>query len=77
MPRDDHPTDPIRNDDNANANETPLAIRRHTDRCFHQVEEVADRPDGTIEGYIVEGVMIPADEVAQVKRMDDANDACR
>ena len=37
-----------------------LAIRRHHDRCFHPVEEVVP------EGYIVQGVLIDRDEVAQV-----------
>lgn len=41
-----------------------LAIRRHTDRCFHRVEEVVPR------GYIVEGIFIDEDEVAEVRRLD-------
>ncbi|QQE10607.1 hypothetical protein JD969_14000 [Planctomycetota bacterium] len=39
-----------------------LAIRRHTDRCFHEVEEVVEG------GYIVEGFMIREDEVAEVRQ---------
>ena len=41
-----------------------LAIRRHHDRCFHPVEEEVP------EGYIVQGVLIDRDEVAQVVEMD-------
>gem|GEM_PF-5098459 len=48
------------------ADEPHLAIRRHTDRCFHRVEEVV--PD---EGYIVDGILIPLDEVAQLVELDD------
>ena len=47
-------------------NEAPrLAIRRHTDRCFHRVEEVVTG------GYIVEGILIPEDEVAEVRETGD------
>ncbi len=70
-----------------------LAIRRHTDRCFHAVEEVV--PEGPIEakaggtagvvgdklrgpggvrGYIVDGVMIDADDVAEVREIPDDGD---
>lgn len=38
-----------------------LAIRRHTDRCFFRAEEV------TPEGYIVDGVLIPYEDVAEVR----------
>lgn len=38
-----------------------LAIRRLTDRCFHRVEEVVP------EGYIVEGILIPHDEVVETR----------
>jgi hypothetical protein len=48
------------------ADDPRLAIRRHTDRCFHRVEELAD------EGYIVQGFLIPADEVAEVVALDAA-----
>lgn len=69
--------------------DTPrLAIRRHTDRCFHMVEEVVpegpigDRPAGTpqvrggtipggVRGYIVDGVMIDAGDVAEVREVPD------
>lgn len=77
--------------------DTPrLAIRRHTDRCFHMVEEVVpegpigDRPAGTpgerggtipeeipgaglrgVRGYIVDGVMIDADDVAEVREVPE------
>ena len=40
-----------------------LGIRRHTDRCFHAVEEEVE------EGYIVQGVLIARDEVAEVRRV--------
>jgi len=39
-----------------------LAVRRVTDRCFHAVEEVVPG-----EGYIVDGFLIPLDEVAEVR----------
>lgn len=73
--------------------DTPrLAIRRHTDRCFHMVEEVVpegpigDIPAGKarvrggtisgdipreVRGYIVAGVMIDADDVAEVRELSD------
>lgn len=47
-----------------------LAIRRHTDRCFFKVEEVVEG-----EGYIVEGILIPLEDIAQV-RHDDGSGAC-
>ena len=65
-----------------------MAIRRHTDRCFHMVEEVvpegpigdipADQAlvrggkiPGGVRGYIVDGVMIDADDVAEVRTIPD------
>ncbi|MBL4700419.1 hypothetical protein JYU15_00505 [bacterium AH-315-I18] len=39
-----------------------LAIRRHTDRCFFKVEEVVEG-----QGYIVEGILIPLDDIAEVR----------
>lgn len=57
-----------------------LAIRRHTDRCFHAVEEVVPEgpPDdasggesGGIRGYIIDGVMIDADDIAEVRTIPD------
>lgn len=50
-----------------------VAIRRHHDRCFHVVEEVVP------EGYIVQGVLIAHDEVAQVHTLADGQPvpACR
>lgn len=42
-----------------------LAIRRHTDNCFLEVEQ---RVPG---GYIVEGMFIGDDEVADVHPIDD------
>jgi hypothetical protein len=46
-----------------------VAIRRHTDRCFHRVEEVVEGKHG---GYIVEGVLIPCEDVAEVIELDAA-----
>ena len=72
-----------------------LAIRRHTDRCFHMVEEVVHEgpiegiPKGKVgktpgagfrgvRGYIVDGVMIDADDVAEVREVpkDGAGPDC-
>lgn len=39
-----------------------LGIRRHWDRCFHAVEEEVE------EGYIVQGTLIPREDVAEVRR---------
>lgn len=39
-----------------------MGIRRPQDRCFHNVEEEVE------EGYIVEGILIPRDEVTEVRR---------
>ncbi len=50
------------------AEEPRLALRRHTDRCFFRVEEVLPHPDGTVRGFLVDGVMIAADEVAELRR---------
>ena len=44
-----------------------LAIRRHTDRCFHAVEEFVPGPHG---GYIVQGVLIHQDDIAEVRTLD-------
>ncbi len=38
-----------------------LGVRRHTDRCFHAAEEETE------DGYIVRGVLIARDEVAEVR----------
>ncbi len=48
-----------------------LAIRRHTDRCFFAVEQV------TSDGFIVEGVMIGRDEVAEVIELDEQGEPVR
>jgi len=54
-----------------------LAVRRHTDRCFFAVEEVVHEPDGAVAGYVVDGVMMAADEIAEVRAMDGpGNEAC-
>jgi hypothetical protein len=47
--------------------EPKVAIRRHTDRCFHRVEEVVKGKHG---GYIVQGVLICEDDVAEVVELD-------
>lgn len=46
-----------------------LALRRHTDRCFFRVEEVVPGPLG---GYIVDGILIPREEVAELIGLDHA-----
>ena len=45
-----------------------LAIRRHTDRCFHRVEEIVP---GKMGGYIVEGILILREDVAEIRGLDD------
>jgi len=45
-----------------------LALRRHTDRCFFDVEEVVEEPDGSVRGYIVAGHLIDKDDVAELRR---------
>lgn len=45
-----------------------LALRRHTDRCFFRVEEVVPWPDGEVRGFLVDGVMIEVDDVAELRR---------
>jgi hypothetical protein len=45
-----------------------LAIRRHTDRCFHRVEEFVPGPHG---GYIVQGVLFHLDDIAEVRTLTD------
>jgi hypothetical protein len=47
-----------------------LAVRRYQDRCFHPVEEVIDG-----EGYIVQGILFPLDEIAQVRVLEDGPDS--
>ena len=51
-----------------------LGIRRHQDRCFHPVEEEVE------EGYIVDGILVPRDEIAEVtkaKKSDPGGQGCR
>ncbi|MEL7088922.1 MAG: hypothetical protein AAGL98_10875 [Planctomycetota bacterium] len=50
------------------ADDPRLALRRHTDRCFFRVEEVLPHADGTLRGFLAEGVMIDADDVAELRR---------
>jgi hypothetical protein len=45
-----------------------VAIRRLHDRCFHRVEEVVP------EGYIVQGVLVAHDEVAQACLIEPGGD---
>jgi len=52
-------------------------VRRHSDRCFQAVEKLVKNPDGTREGYIVEGFLIPVDEIAEVCRLNETNEAPR
>jgi hypothetical protein len=40
-----------------------FAIRRHHDRCFHAVEEIVPG------GYVVEGLLIDEQDVAQVRHL--------
>lgn len=49
------------------ADEPRLALRRHTDRCFFRVEEVVPGPGQTLAGFIVEGVLIDPDDVAELR----------
>lgn len=46
----------------------PLAVRRHTDRCFFRVEEI------TPDGCVVEGHLFTIDEIAELREQqgDDA-----
>jgi len=64
-----HSSPPPREPDGEGDDDDPrLAIRRHTDRCFHRVEEVVPGAHG---GYIVQGVLIPRDEIAEIRRLED------
>jgi len=38
-----------------------MAVRRHTDRCFHAVEEVVK------EGFIVQGILFAKEDIAEVR----------
>ena len=42
-----------------------LGVRRWGDRCHHEVEEELEN------GYVVQGIFIPKDEVVSVIRLDD------
>lgn len=48
-----------------------VAIRRHTDRCFHAADEEWD------DGFVVEGIFIPREEVAEIRRDADHVPPCR
>ena len=59
--------------DDFEADDPQLALRRHTDRCFFRVEEVVPLPAAggqvpSVRGFLVEGVMIDVDEVAELRR---------
>jgi hypothetical protein len=43
------------------------SIRRHRDRCFHAAEEFVPG-----RGYVVQGVLIPLEEIAQVREQAKA-----
>ena len=45
----------------------PLALRRHTDRCFFAIEEVVREADGAVRGYVVDGILIDKDDVAELR----------
>jgi hypothetical protein len=45
-----------------------LALRRHTDRCFFRVQELVPEAGGGVRGFVVDGVLVPADEVAELRR---------
>jgi len=48
-----------------------LALRRHTDRCFFKVEEVVPGPGDVLAGFIVEGILISPEDVAELRRTDE------
>lgn len=48
-----------------------LAVRRPTDRCFHVVEELVEDAVGEVLGYVVDGFMIPVEEVEEVVKLDE------
>lgn len=50
------------------ADDPRLALRRHSDRCFFRVEEVLPHADGSVRGFLVDGVMIDIDDVAELRR---------
>lgn len=56
--------------DDFDAEEPRLALRRHTDRCFFRVEEIVPHPDGTLRGFLIDGVMIAVEDVAELRRTD-------
>ncbi len=48
-----------------------IAIRRHGDRCFHAVEEmVFSAGCGGGCGYIVDGIMVMPEDVAEMVSLD-------
>ena len=48
-----------------------IAIRRHGDRCFHEVEEmVFSAGCGGGCGYIVDGIMVMPEDVAEMVSLD-------
>lgn len=44
-----------------------VAVRRATDRCFFEAEEPVLGPDGEVEGVVIEGFMVPIDELAEAR----------
>ena len=54
-----------------------LALRRHTDRCYFEVEEVVHHGDGVLAGFIVDGNLIDPDDVADLKETGpDGGELC-
>ena len=54
-----------------------LAVRRHTDRCYFEVEEVVHHGDGVLAGFVVDGNLIDTDNVADVKETGpDGGELC-
>ena len=70
------PSVPRANQQHEDPEQGRYAVRRVTDRCFFEAEEVVHGPDGSLEGYIVEGVLVSADEIAEVREMCNDSDAC-
>ncbi|MEM7625996.1 MAG: hypothetical protein AAF333_10240 [Planctomycetota bacterium] len=54
--------------DDFEADNPELALRRHADRCFFRVEEVLPYPDGSLRGFLIDGVMVAVEDVAELRR---------
>jgi len=66
-PPEEFPAQPPVNAQHTEPSVPGVAIRRHTDRCFFAVEETVEEADGSVRGYIVGGVLIDKDDVAEVR----------